>query len=212
MDNFLEHVTNRYTSTDLIKANQQADAAMLDSAKDQLALFENQMEKVDTALSDMRQVNLKNIETAQEIQNLTKDSTSKITSAVNNVENESVSRIKQTSDLSIAGINKTIDESLAKIAEIKESADSIEAIKECVDVISQKIDGLRKDMEESSHADHVRIYRNVQAAMVEEFNKRTEEIIEAGKKRGPITPLLVITLIISLASLVLNILNAIGIF
>lgn len=210
MDNFMDRITHKFSATEMIKANSQADAAELDTAKEQIALFENQMNKVDTALSDMRQVNLKNIEAAQELQTMTKDSTAKITQCVGNMENESVSRIKQTSDVSIAGINKTVEESLAKIGQIKESADSIAAIKECVDTISAKLDSLRKDMEDYNHTDHVKIYRNVQAAFVDELGKSSEEIKAATKKKGAIIPLLTITMLASLAALALTILQMLG--
>lgn len=210
MDNFMERITHKFSATEMIKANSEADAAVLDTAKEQIALFENQMTKVDGALSDMRQVNLKNIEVAQELQAMTKDSTAKITQCVGNMENESVSRIKQTSDVSIAGINKTVDESLAKIAQIKESADSIEAIKECVDTISAKLDSLRKDMEEYNHTDHVKIYRNVQAAFVDELGRTATDIKASAKKKGAMIPLLVITMLASLASLAITILHMLG--
>ena len=210
MDNFMERITHKFTAAEMIKANSEADAAVLDTAKEQIALFENQMTKVDGALSDMRQVNLKNIEVAQELQTMTKDSTAKITQCVGNMESESVSRIKQTSDVSIAGINKTVDESLAKIAQIKESADSIAAIKECVDTISAKLDALRKDMEDYNHTDHVKIYRNVQASFVDELGRTATDIKASAKKKGAMIPLLVITMLASLASLAITILHMLG--
>lgn len=211
MDNFMDSITSRFSATDLIKANQQADAAELDSAKEQLVLFENQMVKVDNALSDIRQVNLKNIESAQDIQNMTRESASKITAAVNNVESESVRSIKETSDLSIASINKTVEEALAKIDEIKESADSIAAIKDSVNVITDKLEALRREMEEYSHADHVKIYRNVQAAFVEELNKQSSDIKLSAKKKGALLPLAIITMVVSILSLAVSVLNIIGI-
>lgn len=210
MDNFMERITSRFSSTDIIKANQQADAAQLDSAKEQIVLFENQMVKVDNALSDLRQVNLKNIESAQDIQNMTRESANKITAAVNNVESESVRSIKETSDLSIASINKTVEDALSKINEIKESADSIDAIKESVTVITEKIDSLRREIEEYSHADHVKIYRNVQASFVEELTKQSSEIKDTTKKKGVMLPLMIITMLVSIASLTITILNMIG--
>ncbi|MCR4787339.1 MAG: hypothetical protein K5888_02015 [Lachnospiraceae bacterium] len=210
MDNFMERITNRFSANDIIRANLQADADELDGAKEQLAVFEDQMEKVDTALSDLRQINLKNIETAQEISNMTKDSTERINKAFSDMQTESVSRIKETSDLSIAGINKTVEESLAKISEIQN--DDIEkSVKDGINEIIEKLGEMRSQMEEASHIDHVKIYRNVQASFVEELSKQATEIKAETRKKGAIIPLLIITMIASLGSLAVTVLHILGI-
>lgn len=196
MDNFMEKLTHKFSATDMIKANSQADAAELDSKKEQLALFEAQMEKVDGALSDIRQLNLKNIESVNDVQNLAKSSSDEIA---------------KTADASIAGINKTVDESLAKIEQIKEASGSVEAINQNTEIISDKIIKMRGDLEEYLHADHVKIYRNVQTAVNEELEKKTAEIIAEAKKSRKVLPIVVITLIISLADLAINILRMLGI-
>ncbi len=210
MDNFMERITNRFSANDIIKANMQADADELDGARQQLVLFEDQMEKVDNALSDMRQINLKNIETAQDISNMTKDSTEKISRAFDDMRTESVSRIKETSDLSIAGINKTVEVSLAKISEIQ-SDDIEKSVKDGISEIIVKLNEMRSQMEESSHIDHVKIYRNVQASFVDELSKQAAEIKEETHKKGAIVPLLVLTMISSFGTLAVLVLHILGI-
>ncbi len=210
MDNFMERITNRFSANDIIKANMQADADELDGARQQLVLFEDQMTKVDNALSDMRQINLKNIETAQDISNMTKDSTEKISRAFEDMQTESVSRIKETSDLSIAGINKTVEVSLAKISEIQN--DDIEkSVKDGISEIIVKLGEMKTQMEESSHIDHVKIYRNVQASFVDELSKQANEIKEETHKKGAIIPLLVLTMISSFGTLAVLVLHILGI-
>ena len=211
MDNFMEKLTHKFSATDLIKANSQADAAELESKKEQLMRFESQMEKVDNALSDIRELNLRNVESAQEVQNLAKASSEKITQTVGTLESESVSRIKETSDLSIAGINKTVDESIAKIEQIRGAAENTEALNESLNALSDKLVKMRGEMEEYLHTDHVKIYRNVQVSMNEEFEKRTAEIIAATKKKGAIVPLEVIILLLVAADLAINVLKLLGI-
>lgn len=211
MDNFMEKLTHKFSATDLIKANSQADAAELESKKEQIMRFESQMEKVDNALSDIRELNLRNVESAQEVQNLAKASSEKITQTVGTLESESVSRIKETSDLSIAGINKTVDESIAKIEQIRGAAENTEALNESLNALSDKLVKMRGEMEEYLHTDHVKIYRNVQVSMNEEFEKRTAEIIAATKKKGAIVPLEVIILLLVAADLAINVLKLLGI-
>ena len=253
MDNFMEKITHQFDSTDLIRANAQADAAELENTKEQLVLFESHMEKVDGALSDLRQVNLKNIETAEELNNLARQSgerigaeadklgatseridetaqklglstvrlgesadklgeaTDKLEEAFGSVKDESLSKIKETSEISIAGINKTIDESLAKIAEIQDTADATAAIGESVGALSEKLDTLYKQLEEYMHTDHVKIYRNVQASVVEELSKQTEEIKNSTKHKSAATPLMIVNLVVSLLTLAMIILSYLGI-
>lgn len=210
MDNFMEKITHRFSANDIIKANMQADAEELESAKEQLVLFENQMEKVDSAISDMRKINLKNIETAQDISNIAKDSADKMSRAFDDIQTESVSRIKETSDLSIAGINRTVEEGLSKISQIQ-SDDLDGSIKEGFEQLQAKLEEMKVQLEDNSHTDHVKIYRNVQASFVDELGKRSDEIKQQVRKKGAILPLLVITMLTSLASLVITILHVLGI-
>jgi len=211
MDNFMEQITHQFSATDMIRANSQADAAELDNKKEQIMMFESQMAKVDDALSDIRSLNLKNVESAQEVQNLAKASSEKIAATVGNLENESVSKIRETSDLSIAGINRTVDESLAKIEQIKDAANSAEAFNEGMKTLSEQIVRMREELEDYLHTDHVKIYRNVQVALNEEFEKRTEEIINATKKKGALITIGVITMLGVLANLALTVLRMFGI-
>ena len=130
MDNFMDKISNKLNSQEIIRANAAADAAALESMEKQLALFKDQMEKYDDCLQEMRKLNLKNIESAQGVQELADEASQKLGKTVGEVEAASVSRIKETSDVSIAGINQTLNESLAKIAEIKENSDNLEQITE----------------------------------------------------------------------------------
>ena len=122
MDNFMDRIAQKFSSQEMIRANSAADAAELENLEKQLTLFKEQMEKYDDCLQEMRKLNMANSESAQGVQQLADKAGEKLGQTVTEVETESVSRIRQTSDLSIEGINKTVSESLAKIAEIKENS------------------------------------------------------------------------------------------
>lgn len=126
----MDEIVQKFTPQEMIRANAAADAAEIESLEKQLTLFKEQMEKYDDCLQEMRQVNLKNIETAQDVQQLADKMGQHLGKTAGEVEAASVSKIKETSDLSMAGIQKAIDESLAKIAEIKEHADNTQQIAE----------------------------------------------------------------------------------
>ena len=167
MDDFMESITHKVSATDIIKANGQADAMELESRKETILMFEDQMRKVDSVLSDMKEVN----------------------------------------DRSIEGINRTVDESLAKIEQIKESSDNSEVINAGMDSLSEKLITLRKEMEEFLHQDHVRIYRNVQAAFTEELTKQLDEVKKETRKKGPVLPIVIVTMVISILNLAFLILQ-----
>ena len=184
MDNFMDKISKKLNSQEIIRANAAADAAALESMEKQLALFKDQMEKYDDCLQEMRKLNLKNIESAQGVQELADEASQKLGKTVGEVEAASVSRIKETSDVSIAGINQTLNESLAKIAEIKENSDNLEQITENMTGLQTRLEELFKSMEDFLHTDNVKVYRNVQASMIEELGKQTAELKVEQEKSG----------------------------
>ncbi len=216
MDNFMDRFVQKFDSQEMIRANSAADAAELESVEKQLTLFKEQMEKYDGCLQEMRKLNLANIESAQGVQKLADKAGERIGQTVGEVEAESVSRIKQTSELSIDGINKTVSESLAKIAEIKENSGSIEEITGIMTDLQTKLESLFKGMEDFLHTDNVKVYRNVQAAMIEELEKQTEDLKiaqAATEKRSKILlPFVIITMILSIANLAVTAARIFGLF
>lgn len=216
MDNFMDKISQKLNSQEIIRANAAADAAALENLEKQLALFKDQMEKYDSCLQEMRRLNLKNIESAQGVQKLADKAGEKLGQTVGEVEAASVSRIKETSDLSIAGINQTLNESLAKIAEIKENSDNLEQITENMSGLQTRLEELFGSMEDFLHTDNVKVYRNVQAAMIEELGKQTTELKEQQEKFGKsgriLLPFTIITMIITIANLAITISRILGLF
>ena len=200
----------------MIRANAAAEAAELENMEKQLTVFKEQMEKYDDCLQEMRKLNLKNIESAQGVQSLAEKAGEKLDQTVGEVEAASVSRIKETSDISIAGINQTLSESLAKIAEIKESSDNLEQITEKMSGLQEKQQELFQNLEDFLHTDNVKVYRNVQAAMIEELEKQTAELKEGQEKAASsskvLLPFMIVTMIVSVANLVIMIARALNLF
>lgn len=216
MDNFMDKLVHKFNSQELIRANSAADAAELENLEKQLTLFKEQMDKYDGCLQEMRKLNLANIESAQGVQQLADKAGERLGQTVGEVEAESVSRIRQTSDLSIEGINKTVNESLAKIAEIKENAEGLEEITGTMTELQTKLETLFKGLEDFLHTDNVRVYRNVQAAMIEELEKQTAELKatqELAVKRNKILlPFVIVTMILTLANLAVTAARIFGLF
>lgn len=216
MDNFMDKISQRLSSQELIRANAAAEAAELENLEKQLTLFKEQTDKYDEYLQEMRKLNLKNIESAQGVQELADKAGEKLGQAVGEMEAESVSRIKQTSDVSIAGINQTLQESLAKIAEIKEDGGNVEQLTENMTQLQGKLEELFKNLEDFLHTDNVKVYRNVQAAVTEELEKQTTELKETLDKsvRGikVVIPFSIITMILAIANLLVLVARVLGLF
>ncbi len=216
MDNFMDKVSQKLTSQEMIRANAEADAAALENLEKQLTLFKDQMEKYDNCLQEMRKLNLKNIESAQGVQKLADQANEKLGRAVDEVETVSLSRIRETSELSIAGINRTLNKSLEKIAEIKENSDSMEQLTQNMSDLKARLEEQFKGMENFSHTDNVKVYRNVQAAMIEELKKQTDELKagqeRAGRSSRVLLPFMIITMIIAAADLAITIARILGLF
>lgn len=216
MDNFMDKIAQKLNSQEIISANAAADAAEMESLEKQLVLFKDQMEKYDDCLQEMRKLNLKNIESAQGVQSLADKANEKLGETVGELEAESVSRIRQTSDVSIAGINQTLNESLAKIAEIKENSDHLDRITENMSGLQEKQETLFKNLEDFLHTDNVKVYRNVQAAMMEELEKQTSELKESHEKAAAqnklLLPFVTATMIIGIANLAITIARILNLF
>ncbi|MCM1126116.1 MAG: hypothetical protein NC429_06545 [Lachnospiraceae bacterium] len=212
----MDKIAQKLNSQEIIQANAAADAAELESLEKQLTVFKQQMEKYDDCLQEMRKLNLKNIESAQEVQVLADKANEKLGQTVGEVEAVSVSKIKETSDVSIAGINQTLNESLAKIAEIKESSDQLDKVTENMSGLQEKQEELFKNLEDFLHTDNVRVYRNVHAAVQEELEKQTSELKDefdrASSKGGVLLPFMIITMIISIANLAITIARILNLF
>ena len=182
----------------------------------QLSLFKNQMEKYDECLQEMRKLNLKNIESAQGVQELATRANEKLGRTVGEMEAVSVSRIKETSDLSIAGINQTLNESLAKIAEIKENSDNLERVTENMSELQTKIEERFRNMEDFLHIDNIKVYRNVQAAMMEELEKQAtvlkEEQDKLAKSNKIVLPFVIVSMAMTIANLAVSVARILGLF
>lgn len=240
MDNFMDKIAQKLNSQDMIRANSAADAAELANLENQMALFKEQMGKYDDCLQEMRQLNLRNIESAKDVQELAEQAGEKLEKTAGEVQaasvskiqqtsdmsiagiqqtsNASIAEIKQTSDVSIAGINQAVAEGLAKIAEIKENADKNNLVKitEEVKELQGKLEQEFKNLEDFLHTDNVKVYRNVQAAMIEELEKQTSELKEEQRKAAKgnkiMLPFIIITMVLSLANIGIIISQILGLF
>ena len=216
MDNFMDKISQKLNSQEIIRANAAADAAALENLEKQLTLFKDQMLRYDDCLQEMRKLNLKNIESAQGVQELTAKANEKLDKTLETVESVSVSKIKETSERSIAGINPALSEGLAKIAEIQENPEKIEKLTRDLADIQTKVAELFQNLEEYLHTDNVKVYRNVQASMIEELDKQTALLQEGqnnlARKNQTMFVCVIITMVIALTNIAVTFARILGLF
>lgn len=134
MDSFMDKIAQKFGTTDVIKANSEAEARELQAAKEKISEYEK-------LLSEMRRLNLKCVET-----------------------NEMTNQLVQSSV-------ERLDAYKAQGAG-KDYSEELEAIKAALEENSAAI----KAEEDFIHKENVRVYRNVQASIIDELKQQTEAI------------------------------------
>lgn len=167
MDSFFEKITGRFGSNDVIKANSEAEAKELEKAREKVTDLEK-------AVSDMRRLSLKAVES--------NEATTQLVAAA----------IEKIEEVRATGGSMSSDD-LSKITA------ELEALKNTVET-SFKASG------EEAHLENVRVYRNVQASVIEELKQQSEAIaiqhLHIEKKIRGIKPCAIIALVFSGISMV----------
>lgn len=164
MDTFMDKLAQKMNAQEMIKANSAAEAAKMEQLQNQVAEYEN-------LLQEMRKVNLKTVENAEQVK-------------------------------------QVVQESLQKIEEIQAAADSKEDKEELLAELKKQLETAFRESNDFQHKENVKVYRNVQAAMVEELNKQTETIVagqqESSRKQKAVVPLSVCIMLLVIVDIVIN--------
>lgn len=105
-------------------------------------------------------------------------------------------------------MKKVLQESLLKIAEVQSASDNESDVKQMLAELKQQMEEASQRSDDFIHKENVKVYRNVQAAMVEELSKQTELLMQkqrentSGKK--VLIPLSVITILLVIADIALH--------
>lgn len=193
MDIFVDKLSQKLTAGEMIKANAAADAAELQKAKGQVAQY-------DALLKEIREINTVNADSAKQINTLAAESLKKL---------ENVDKV-----------NELIDASLTKLEEIKANGENVEQLEKQIAELKAGVEAIYAqfgELSEHVHKENVKVYRNVQAVVVEESTKLGEQnnanAVVTKKVSGKASAALILsimTLIVTVASLTLQILSFFG--
>lgn len=184
MDNFMDKIAQRISSQEVIRANAQAEAL-------QMKKLQAQFETYDELLKEMQQLNEKNTALADMAKSLMESCQERLEQEPQ--ENEAI-------------------EAQEKLLE--EVRLSVEELKQALVGNATKTEELLEQSQEFVHKENVKVYRNVQAVIVEELKNQTQEL-NAGtqkleKQTAGMKPIMVIALVLGavnagmLAAVLLN--------
>ncbi len=181
MDIFVDKLAQKLTAQDMIKANAAADA-------DEIRKLKNQMEKYNECLAQMEALN-KEMQTVS--QRMTK--MSELIPELGLMVNENW----------IPQMNQLMEESRGKIQEFQQDGQAIEELQ-------NNINTRLAETEEFVHKENVKVYRNVQAVVLEESKKQSEAVEEtihfsAGKIKA-ILGVSIGALVVTLGSVIFQVL------
>ena len=200
MDTFMDKLAQKLNAQEMINANSAADAEEMDQLKSQLREY-------DECLAQMQQVNKELKAINQEMERLMSET---IAPEVTKLSEEGAAAMNRLQEENSAKLQELAQEYTAKIEEIQQSTAALEELKS---LFEEKL----SSSEEGVHKECVKVYRNVQAAVVEENEKQTEAIVSGVKsglngKLNAVMGVSVAALVATIADIVIHVLNILHIF
>lgn len=243
MDNFMDKLVQKMNAQEMIRANAAADATEIEKLEKKTSELKQQLGEYEACIQEMRQMNSKNAECTENILKLSgtanqliEESAAKAGEKLNgsidtigikldNAAEAMDSRIKNmTSQIdeqlmtstknSSEQVQKMVEASLAKIEEIQAASQNPEEVLTRLDELKTELTEKFAKNEEFVHVENVKVYRNVQAAVVEELAKQTDTLL-AGQKASAggykvMLPMIIIVMICTFANLGILIASILG--
>lgn len=212
MDNFIDRLAQKFTAGEVIKANSAAEERELKKLREQVAEYER-------CLQEMRKIQMTNTQSAQNLHDLmveTTDSFRQITKE----SLQKISDIQLESEAERAEAKKTIETAEKAMEQMEEKTlqmqETVAGLTEGMEKNQKKIEEWFKQADDFLHKENVKVYRNVQAVVVEEVGNKAEAVMKAQEEcvktaNKPILVFAVLGFLAAAASLLLQIFEAIGI-
>ncbi|MGN1315114.1 MAG: hypothetical protein ACI4VG_08920 [Lachnospiraceae bacterium] len=190
MDNFIDKLAQKFTAGEVIRANQAAEEQELKRLRLQVSEYEK-------CLQEMRKLQLRNTETAESIKALTRQSEEDL----QRLSKESLEKITQ---IAAESGGSRVEAELSKL--FKQQEENQKAIEEWF-----------KQADDFLHKENVKVYRNVQAVIVEECKAKSEMVLAAQEATAEkyykkSRWMLVLTLLAAAAGVIIQILDICGVF
>lgn len=164
MDNFVDKLAQKFNAQEMIKANSQAEAEEMKRLRLQVAEYER-------ILQEMRKLNYKNTELAEKLDLMIGDNAGKIQD------------MKEDEQKLAATLRDLVDEQTRnREAELeKKEAERLEREKDAqnqqesgITALAELLESKFQRSDDFVHKENVKVYRNVQAVVVDELKRYTE--------------------------------------
>lgn len=224
MDMFMDKLAQKLNAQEIIKANTAADTEELNRLKNQVAQYNECLDKlrklIDESTEEMKGVSQESAagisrlleESLAKIREIRQESTDAADDKVNGLA-DSVNTHFDSLNGQLDAVNLNLDNVTNTVSEIRDQMASAQE--------NKKDDGLEErfaSVEENVHKECVKVYRNVQAVVVEESGKQakaleeiTEKVNSFNGKLGAVLGISIAALVFALAGTALQVLNALGI-
>lgn len=229
MDMFMDKLSQKLTAQEIIKANTAADVEELNKLKNQIAEYNECLGKLQKLIDDgfgklsgiraeegemtrlVEESSERTKELGREVEELC-DSLEQLTGKLDGLEGATAKRM-ETLSASLADQAQSLSESVTgQVVSVGEKIDQL-----CGQLEAQSGSGMSERLdvlEENVHKECVKVYRNVQAVMVEENGRQNEALNEAkagvAAMKGKLEKVLgisVAALIVSLAGVLMQVLS-----
>ena len=147
MDTFMDKLAQKFTAQEIIKANSAAEAAELQRTREQV-------EKYNDCLQEMKQVN---------------DETKAVIAQMEQALAVGMEQFKNA-ELPLDGLRVLLETNLEKLQDPQEKSGNMqENLKEHMEAVSNNV-------MDFVHKENVKVYRNVQAVVIDELKKQNDEL------------------------------------
>lgn len=173
MDNFIDKLAQKFTAGEVIRANSVAEERELKRLREQVAEYER-------CLQEMRKLQVTNSQTARQIHDLMTEGRE----GFRKLTEESVTKVEQ---LQLSSVEKTEwkEETLQETREaVTELSELMKQLVECLEKNQKEVEKWFQQADDFLHKENVKVYRNVQAVVVEEVTKKSEAVIKAQEENG----------------------------
>ena len=201
MDNFMDKLAQKFNAQEMIKANSQAEAAEMKKLQLQVAEYEK-------ILQEMRKLNYKNAELTEKIDGLVGENDGKL----QGLQEDEQKLLNLLRDLTEEQTRNREEEFSRKEEEKQEAVAGAQT--QSKEIVSRTQELFARS-EDFVHKENVKVYRNVQAVIVEELKKQTDTLCQENarlaSRMNVVMAFSLITMLLAVASLIVQILTGLNI-
>ncbi len=196
MDNFMDKLAQKVNAQEMIKANSQAEAAEMKRLQMQVAEYEK-------ILQEMRKLNYKNAELSDKMEAMIGDNAGKI-EGMKEDEHRLVTALRDLTDEQTRNREAELGkkESETHERELAETEKYKNQIRDIAELLEKKF----ANSDDFVHKENVKVYRNVQAVVVDETKRQAEEAQTQYQKLDKKVKRVMIFSILSMAASIISIL------